>query len=189
MLATCLATNALALDSGQLAPDFSFKDLTGQSHKLSDYRGKIIVLEWLNPTCPVVGRHYRSGSMQATQSAAATDGVVWLQINSSSMGDLDPAKSLEWQKKQNATATAYVRDESGAIGRLFGAETTPHVFVIAQDGILAYQGAIDDQPNASQQNTAAAHNYVRAAIKALEAGKPVETPKTQSYGCGVKYGG
>jgi hypothetical protein len=126
--------------------------------------------------------------MQETQAAAAADGAVWLQINSSSMGDLDPAASAEWQKKQGVTATAYIRDEAGKLGRLFGAQTTPHLYVIAKDGTLVYQGAIDDQPNASQANTTSAHNYVKAALAALKAGKPVEKSSSQPYGCGVKYG-
>jgi hypothetical protein len=104
------------------------------------------------------------------------------------MGDLDATASAEWQKKQGVTATAYIRDEAGKIGRLFGAQTTPHVFVIAKDGKLAYQGAIDDQPNASPANTTSAHNYVKAALAALQAGKPIEKATTQPYGCGVKYG-
>ena len=177
-----------AVESGQLAPDFTFTDLSGKAHKLSDYRGKIVILEWLNPNCPVVGRHYRSHNMQDTQAVAAADGAVWLQINSSSMGDLDAVASAEWQKKQGVTATAYIRDEAGKIGRLFGAQTTPHVFVIAKDGKLVYQGAIDDQPNASPANTTSAHNYVKAALAALKAGKAVEKATTQPYGCGVKYG-
>jgi peroxiredoxin len=178
-----------AVESGKPAPDFTFTDLGGVKHTLAEYRGKIVVLEWLNPNCPVVGRHYRSGNLPGTQVAAAADGVVWLQINSSSMGDLDAAASVAWQKKQQVVATAYIRDQSGQLGRLYGAETTPHVFVIARDGTLAYQGAVDDQPNASQANTTAAHNYVKAAIAALKAGRPVETPATKPYGCGVKYGG
>ena len=119
---------------------------------------------------------------------AAADGVVWLQVNSTAMGDLDPAKSAEWQKKQGVVATAYIRDQSGQVGRLFGAQTTPHCFVIGRDGTVVYQGAIDDQPQASQANTASAHNYVKAALAALKAGRPVEVVTTPSYGCGVKYG-
>lgn len=178
-----------ALESGKPAPDFSFTDLEGKPHKLSDYRGKVVVLEWLNPACPYVVRHYRSGSMPGTQAAAAADGAVWLQVNSTAMGDLDTAKSAEWQKKNGVVATAYIRDQAGAVGRLYGAQTTPHLFVIATDGTLAYQGAIDDQPSASLANTLSAHNYVKAALAALKAGKPVENPSTQPYGCGVKYGG
>ena len=187
--ALILVSNAAAVESGQPAPDFTFTDSAGQPRKLAEYRGKVVVLEWLNPTCPVVGRHYRSGNMQATQKAAADDSAVWLQINSSSMGDLDAAASAEWQKKQGVVAAAYIRDQSGNLGRLFAAETTPHVYVIAKDGTLAYQGAIDDQPTASLANTTSAHNYVKAALAALKAGKPVEKPQTKPYGCGVKYGG
>jgi hypothetical protein len=188
-LAASFANVAVAaVESGKPAPDFTFTDLSGKAQKLSDFRGKIVVLEWLNPGCPVVGRHYRSGNMPATQAVAATEGAVWLQINSSAMGDLDASKSAEWQKKQGAIATAYIRDQSGHIGRLYAAETTPHFYVIAKDGTLVYQGAIDDQPNASQAKTTSAHNYVKAALTALKADKPVEKATTQPYGCGVKYG-
>jgi hypothetical protein len=177
-----------AVDSGRAAPDFTFTDIAGKTQKLSDFRGKVVILEWLNPGCPVVGRHYRSGNMPATQAAAATDGAVWLQINSSSMGDLDVEKTIEWQKKQGVVATAYIRDQFGKIGRLFAAQTTPHLYVIAKDGTLAYQGAIDDQPNATPANTTSAHNYVTAALAALKAGRPIEKTSTTPYGCGVKYG-
>jgi hypothetical protein len=180
---------AAAVESGKPAPDFSFTDAAGKARKLSEFRGKVVVLEWLNPACPVVGRHYRSGNMQAMQKAAAEEGAMWLQINSGSMGDLDAAASAEWQKKQGVIAAAYIRDQKGDLGRLFAAETTPHVYVIAKDGTLAYQGAIDDQPTASLANTTSAHNYVKAALAALKAGQPVEKAKTQPYGCGVKYGG
>ena len=126
--------------------------------------------------------------MPGTQAVAAEEGAVWLQINSSAMGDLDAEKSAEWQKKQGVKATAYIRDQNGTLGRLYGAETTPHVYVISKDGTLVYQGAIDDQPNASQAKTTSAHNYVKAALTALKAGRPVEKASTQPYGCGVKYG-
>lgn len=177
-----------AVESGQPAPDFTFTDLAGKTQKLSDYRGKVVILEWLNPACPFVVRHYRSGNLPATQAAAAADGAVWLQINSSTMGDLDAAKSAEWQKKQGVIAAAYVRDESGKVGRLYGAQTTPHLYVIGKDGTLVYQGAIDDQPSASLAMTMSAHNYVKAALAALKAGQPVEKATTPPYGCGVKYG-
>ena len=176
------------VESGKRAPDFTFTDLAGKTQKLSDFRGKVVVLEWLNPACPYVVRHYRSGNMQSTQTVAAADGAVWLQVNSTAMGDLDPEKSVEWQKKQGVVATAYIRDQSGKLGRLFGAQTTPHCFVIGRDGTLAYQGAIDDQSQATQANTPASHNYVKAALAALKAGQAVEKATTQPYGCGVKYG-
>lgn len=177
-----------AVDSGQPAPDFTFTDAAGKTQKLSGLRGKIVILEWLNPGCPYVLRHYRSGNMPDTQAKAAAEGAVWLQINSNGVGDLDAAKSAEWQKKYGATALAYIRDQTSQLGRLYGAQTTPHVYVIGQDGTLAYQGAIDDQQNASQANTMSAHNYVKAALAALKAGKPVEKPATTPYGCDIKYG-
>lgn len=186
--ALMLGVSRAAVESGQLAPDFTVTDIAGKTHRLSDFRGKVVVLEWLNPGCPFVVRHYRSGNMQSTQKVAAADGAVWLQVNSGSIGDLDAAKSVEWQTKQGVTATSYIRDETGKLGRLFGARTTPHLFVIGKDGILAYQGAIDDQPNASVTNTMSAHNYVKAALTALREGKPVEKASSQPYGCGVKYG-
>jgi hypothetical protein len=178
-----------AIESGKPVPEFTFTDLSGTTRKLSDYRGKVVVLEWLNPGCPFVLRHYRSGNMPATQTVAAADGAIWLQVNSTAMGDLDPQKTVEWQKKQGVVATAYIRDQSGELGRLFGAQTTPHLYIIARDGTLAYQGAIDDQPSASLPMTTSAHNYVKAALAALKAGKPVEKATTEPYGCGVKYGG
>ncbi len=175
------------IEPGRLAPDFSVTDLAARTHTLSEYRGKVVVLEWLNPACPYVVRHYRSGNLPATQAAAAEDGVIWLQINSMAMGDLDAAKSAEWQKKQGVIATAYLRDQSGKLGRLYGAQTTPHLYVIARDGTLAYRGAIDDQPQASLANTSVAHNYVKAALAALKAGRAVEKPATAPYGCDIKY--
>lgn len=186
ILVSSLAFGAVA--SGKPAPDFTFTDLTGRTQKLSDFRGKIVILEWLNPGCPYVLRHYRSGNLPDTQAQAAAAGAIWLQINSAAVGDLDAAKSAEWQKKQGVVATAYVRDPSGQLGRLYGAQTTPHLYVIARDGTLAYQGAIDDQPQASLAATTSAHNYVKAALAALQKGQPVAKPQTEPYGCSIKYG-
>ncbi|MBL9190217.1 MAG: redoxin domain-containing protein [Opitutaceae bacterium] len=188
LAAGIFALPGMAAESGRAAPEFTFTDLAGKTQRLADFRGKIVVLEWLNPACPYVVRHYRSGNMQGTQAAAADAGAVWLQVNSAAMGDLDPAKSVEWQQKQGVKATAYIRDQEGKLGRLFGAATTPHLFVIGRDGTLVYQGAIDDQPQGSQANVASARNHVKAALAALVAGKPVEPSTTQPYGCGVKYG-
>lgn len=178
-----------AAESGRPAPDFTVTDLAGRTHRLADYRGRIVILEWTAPACPYVLRLYKSGSLPATQRAAAAAGAVWLQVNSSAMGDLDRGKTREWQEKNGVTADGYVRDVGGELGRRYGAQTTPHLFVIAADGTLAYQGAIDDQPSASLANTLAAHNYVQAALAALAAGRPVEPAATKPYGCSVKYGG
>lgn len=183
---TSIARAAAA--AGKPAPDFSVTDISGKTQRLADHRGKVVVLEWISPGCPFVLRHYRSGNLPGTQAMAAAEGVVWLQVNSGSFGDLDAAATAEWQKKYGAVATAYIRDQDGKLGRLYGAQTTPHLYVIAKDGTLVYQGAIDDQPNASQAATPSAHNYVKAALAALKAGRPVETATTQPYGCGVKYG-
>lgn len=189
VLAACAAPFArAAVTPDQLAPDFAFTDLAGKTRKLSDFRGKTVVLEWLNPACPYVVRHYRSGNLPAIQKLAAAEGVVWLQINSMAMGDLDAEKSRDWQQKQGVVATAYIRDVSGKIGRLYGAKTTPHCFVISRDGKLVYQGAIDDQPQGSVASLDSAHNYVKAALAALQAGRPLEKSVTQPYGCEIKYG-
>lgn len=187
--AVLLPPTLAAAESGRPAPDFTVTDVTGKVQRLADFRGRIVVLEWLNPGCPYVVRHYNSRNLQSTQQAAAAAGAVWLQINSGAAGDLNAAKSTEWQKKQGVVATAYVRDAGGGLGRLYGAEKTPHLFVIGRDGMLAYQGAIDDQPGASVPATMSAHNYVKAALRALQEGRPVEKPSTPPYGCGVKYGG
>lgn len=186
-LSLCCVASAAPLTSGQPAPDFTFTDLSGRAGKLSDFRGKIVILEWLNPGCPYVLRHYKSGNLPALQKSAAAEGVIWLQINSNAMGDLDPKASVEWQKKHGALSPAYIRDQTGQLGRLYGAQTTPHFFVVGRDGTLAYQGAIDDQPSASLATTSSAHNYVAAALAALKAGRPVEKPTTEPYGCAVKF--
>lgn len=186
---TLLTATFAAVPSGAPAPDFSFTDAAGMTRQLSEFRGRVVVLEWLNPACPYVVRHYRSGNLPDTQAAAAAQGAVWLQINSTAVGDLDPAKSAEWQTKNSVTATAYIRDQSGRIGRLYGAKTTPHLYIIGRDGRIAYQGAIDDQPHASQANTRSAHNFVKAALAALQAGRNADPAQTEPYGCEVKYGG
>jgi peroxiredoxin len=180
------------VEVGQPAPDFTLTDIAGKAHQLSDYRGKIVVLEWVNPGCPIVQKHYDSHNMQRTQQAAAADGVVWLSINSAgyagAQGDLSNEEAAAWQKKMGAVTTAYFRDQSGKVGHLYGATATPHLFVIKADGLLAYQGAIDSIPGASQRDIPKATNYVKAALAAIKAGKPLEKSSTQAYGCAVKYG-
>ncbi len=186
-----LAINrATAADVGRPAPDFTLADIKGQSHALADYRGKIVVLEWVNQECPFVVKHYASGNMPATQKAATADGVVWLTINSGhpgTQGDFAPARVEQWAAEHGAAYTAYLRDQDGKVGRLYGAKTTPHMYVIAADGTLAYNGAIDSIRSASQADIAKAENYVNSALAALKAGQPVKTTNTQPYGCSVKY--
>lgn len=191
--ASALLTNAVwaVAETGKSAPDFQLTDITGKVQKLSDYKGKVVVLEWTNSGCPIVQRHYSTKNMQNTQRAATADGVVWLMVNSGhpgAQGDLSDADAAAWLKKENASATAYVRDQSGKVGRLYNAKTSPHMYVINQEGVLVYQGAIDDKPTARGEDTLKAHNYVNAALAAVKAGKPVEKANTQAYGCDVKYG-
>ena len=177
-----------AVEIGKPAPDFTLTDVTGKVHKLSDYQGKTVVLEWTNPGCPVVGLHYNSQNMQETQKAAAADGVVWLSIDSggaSGPRERGDAAAMAWQKKTDAAPTAYFRDTSGKVGRLYGATATPHLFVIKADGTLAYKGAID---SGNGSNIATSTNYVKAALASIKAGQPVAKEATRAYGCAVKYG-
>src|SRR6202142_3503330 len=175
---------------GQPAPDFSLADMNGQVRRLSDYRGKTVVLEWTNPECPIVRKHYLSGNMPSLQKYAAAGGVVWLAINSGhpgAEGDFAPAQAAQWLSSTGAAPTAYLRDQDGRVGRLYGARATPHMFVIAADGTLAYAGAIDSIPSADPADIAQATNYVRAALDSLRAGKPVAVASSRAYGCAVKY--
>ncbi|NLH72847.1 MAG: redoxin domain-containing protein [Verrucomicrobia bacterium] len=174
---------------GQPAPDFTGTDINGKTHKLSDYKGKIVVLEAYNSDCPFCANHYKTGAMQGLQQSAVSKGVVWLIVNSVN------AKHPSYRKPEAARkefadfgikATAWIDDNSGTIGKLYGMKTTPHMFVINQQGVLVYQGAIDDRP-ASSGDPRTARNFVKAAIESLLVGKPVPTPETQPYGCGVKY--
>ena len=193
MFAAFFAVNVAraAAEIGQPAPDFTLTDISGKTHKLSDFKGKTVVLEWTNPGCPIVQKHYNSHNMQNTQKAATADGVVWLTINSGyvgAQGDLSNAEAAAWQKKMRATTNAYFRDSSGKVGRLYGATATPHMFVIKSDGVLAYKGAIDSIPSGNESDIPKATNYVKAALGAVKAGRPVEKTATQSYGCAIKYG-
>ncbi len=175
---------------GQPAPDFSLTDNSGQVRKLSDYRGKTVVLEWTNPECPIVRKHYLSGNMPSLQKNATAGGVVWLSINSGHSGgegDYDPAQVAQWLSSTRAAPTAYLRDQDGTVGHLYGAKATPHMFVISPSGTLVYQGAIDSIPSADPADIARATNYVRAALDALRAGRPVAVATSHAYGCAVKY--
>lgn len=175
---------------GQAAPDFTLGGADGKEHKLSDYKDKIVVLEWTNHECPYVKKHYGAGNMQALQKDAQDKGVVWLTINSSAAGQqghvtADQAQTIIADGK--AVPAAYLLDADGTVGHLYGAKTTPHMYVVNKDGTLVYEGAIDDAPSADSKTLANATNYVKAALADLEAGKPVATAQTKAYGCGVKY--
>lgn len=192
--AAALATSSIGLattaEVGKAAPDFALTDINGQSHSVAEFKGKTVVLEWVNPECPVVGKHYGSGNMPRLQKAATADGVVWLSINSGhpgAQGDLDAPQVAEWMKRTGAAPTAYFRDQDGKVGRLYDARTTPHLFVIDGNGTLVYAGGIDSIASGRVEDIARATNYVAEALADLKAGKPVRTARSQSYGCSVKY--
>ena len=178
-----------AIETGKPAPAFSVKDCCDQEVKLSDYKGKTVVLEWTNADCPFVKKHYDGGHMQALQKKYTDKGVIWLRINSSAPGKQghlkDMGEAMALTKKQNAHATSLLLDSDGKLGKTYGAKTTPHMFVINPEGTLVYAGAIDDDSDVSY--SANAKNYVAEAVEATLAGKPVATANTQPYGCSVKY--
>ena len=172
------------------APDFELIDHTGKTHKLSDYKGKYVILEWVNFDCPFVRKHYRSGNMQALQKKFTKEGVVWLSICSSAAGKqgyFEGEELLERMKKENWSGTAYLIDEDGTVGKLYRAKTTPHMYIINPEGILVYAGAIDDKPSTDLEDINTATNYVVQAMAALKEGKKIEPAVTKSYGCSVKY--
>jgi peroxiredoxin len=175
---------------GQPAPAFSLTDSRGAKQSLEAYRGKFVVLEWVNYECPFVGKHYGSGNMQKLQKDATAKGVVWLSINSSApgkQGHYAPAQIDAMAKERGAAFTAYLIDESGTVGRAYGAKTTPHMFVIDPAGKLLYAGGIDDKPSTDQADVKTAKNFVTAALDEALAGKPVTVGSSAPYGCGVKY--
>ena len=178
---------------GQQAPTFSGKDSQGKTVALDQYRGRYVVLEWTNLTCPFTKKHYDSGNMQALQREWTAKGVVWLTVLSSSPshtedGYLTAAEENEHLAQVHAHPTAAILDASGEIGRLYDAKTTPHMFVIDPQGKLIYAGAIDNQPTTDTADVKTAKNYVSAALSEAMAGQPVETASTRPYGCSVKYG-
>lgn len=190
---TGLVTRATAaVEVGQAAPDFTLTDIDGHAHSLADYRGKVVVLEWNNPDCPIVRKHYDSDNLPKLQREATADGVIWLLINSGAPGkeggDYSAVQLKDWLKGHNAAPTAYLRDQDGKVGHLYHARTTPHMFVINKDGTLMYEGAIDSIASARKSDIAKATNYVRVALTDLKDGKPIEKKASEPYGCSVKYG-
>lgn len=184
--ALVVSVSAKTAEIGQPAPDFTLTDIDGNSVSLSQFKGKTVVLEWTNPECPIVGRHYSTGNMPALQKEAMSDGVIWLQINSGSkgaQGDFEPDQVKSWLGKHSATSTAYMRDRDGTVGHLYGAKTTPHMYVVNPEGTLVYAGGIDD----NRTNHVGATNFVREALGSVKAGKPVARSSAPPYGCSVKY--
>lgn len=184
------AAYAAAPEIGKPAPEFMANDVDGNHVMLSSLKGKTVVLEWTNPDCPFVHKQYDTNNMQKVQKEATADGVVWVTIDSSATGKEGnyPAAEL---KKIYADKKSYfshlIVDDKSEIATLYGAKTTPHMFVIDKDGTLVYQGAIDDKSGTDKEEVKTAKNYVSAALADLKAGKPIATSLTKPYGCGVKY--
>ena len=191
LLSFCMSTPAFAIDIGATAPDFTLTDIDGNQHNLSDFKGKTVVLEWLSHSCPFVKKHYESNNMQGLQEKYTKADVVWLSINSSAANHpayKTPAEEKALKEKVGSKATAILSDASGKVGRMYGAKTTPHMFIIDAEGVLRYQGAIDSINSTDSEDVAKATNYVSAALDELAAGKAVSKAETSAYGCSVKYG-
>lgn len=175
---------------GQPAPAFRAVDVNGKAVTLADFRGKTVVLEWNNPNCPFVQKHYSSGNMQSLQRRTAGDGVVWLAVNSTSETHPDylaPPRLAAWFAEQKAAPTAILIDTKGEIGRAFGAKVTPHMYVIDPKGTVVYAGAIDDKQSANPADVKTATNFVGVALGELGSGKAVGIASTTAYGCTIKY--
>lgn len=182
------AGHSIKLD--QVAPDFKLKAEDGKEYSLNDYKGNTIVLEWLNHGCPFVKKHYQSGNMQKTQRFAKAKGVTWLSIVSSApgkQGHVDSAGALTDKIANNSTADHVLLDPEGTVGKTYKARTTPYMVIINKSGKIAYHGAIDSIASADKEDVPKAENYVKLALSSILEGKKVTKPKTDSYGCGVKY--
>lgn len=189
LLVPTAQANAAAI-VGKPAPAFDAVDVDGKLIQLDAFKGKYVVLEWVNFGCPFVGKHYGSGNMQELQKKFTEKGVVWLSICSSAPGKQghvtgDEAKELIAEKE--AVPTRFLLDPKGIVGKKYGAKTTPHMFVINPKGILVYNGAIDDRPSTKRADVKDAKNYLTAALESSLAGNKVEIAATQPYGCSVKY--
>lgn len=185
VLAATVAMPAMAGDGvsvGDMAPAFTLADSAGNKVSLNDFEGKIVVLEWLNPDCPFVQRHYKAGTMKSLAAKYGGDGVVWLTINSTNY--MDAAANAKFTAANDLPYTILV-DQSGDVGHLYGAKTTPHMYIIDGNGTLVYIGAIDDDPRGNKGEPAV--NYVAVALDEVLAGDAVTTAETKPYGCSVKY--
>jgi peroxiredoxin len=190
MFAMTTGLGIAEVEVGKASPNFSLPDTKGKTHSLADLKGKYVVLEWYQPDCPFVRKHYNSGNMQALQKEYTAKGVVWLSIDSSAPGEegnYPAAKLNEFAAKDGAARTALLLDPDGKVGRLYGAKTTPDMYIIDPNGNLVYRGAIDSKRSTDLDDVKTATNYVRAALEAALAGKPVSPTATQPYGCSVKY--
>lgn len=176
--------------NGAMAQDFKLTDMNGKTVQLSSFRGKTVVLEWHNPGCPFVQKHYDSGNMQKTQAEARKQGAVWLTINSGASGKQGYMTSAQAQTlfaEQELKASHYLLDRKGLVGKAYGARTTPHMYVIDGAGKLVYQGGIDDKPTANPADIDGARNHVTAALTDLKNGRTIRVAQSRAYGCSVKY--
>lgn len=186
------APASAAVSVGQPAPDFTLADASGKPVRLSAFRGKPVVLEWNNPGCPFVKKHYDSGNMQRTQGQAKAQGAVWLTLNSGGPGKqgyMTGPQAAAFEKTAKVQASAYLLDPKGTVGKLYGARATPQIFIVDAAGKLVYSGAIDDKPTADAADIKGARNHALAALADLKAGKPIAVPTSKPYGCSVKYAG
>jgi peroxiredoxin len=189
-LAAIVAAPVLAVRVGGAAPDFTATASNGQTFKLSDFRGKFVVLEWHNQGCPYTIKHYQSGNMEKLQKEWTGKGVVWFTVISSAPGEqgyVTASQENDYLKRMNAVPTAALLDPNGQLGHLYDAKTTPQMIVIGPNGALLYDGAIDDRPTPDVSDIAGAKNYLAQALMEAMAGKPVSVPTTRPYGCSVKY--
>lgn len=176
---------------GQPAPDFTLEDTAGKPVTLSRFKGQPVVLEWTNPGCPFVRKHY-SGNLQALQKAYTGRGVVWLAINSTEDASADyltPPQLARWMQEKNAAPTATLMDDEGRVGQAYGARVTPHMYIVNAQGVLVYAGGIDSIPSARVADIDKATNYVRQGLDELLAGQPLSKPTSLPYGCSIKYKG
>ena len=183
-----LAAGAPAV--GSAAPDFALTDAKGKKHSLADYKGKYVVLEWFNPECPFVKKHYGGGDMQKLQETYAGKGVVWLTVDSSAPGTeghLSPEQAEKTLSSWKMNQTTLLLDPDGTAGRAYNAKNTPQMFVISPEGKLLYMGAIDSKATPNPADIAGATNYVKVALDESLSGKAVSNPTTKAYGCSVKY--
>lgn len=190
LLITFSLTTYAGVEVGKAAPDFTGVDSNGKQHSLSQYKGKTVVLEWTNHDCPYVKKHYNSGNMQKLQKDATANDIVWLSIISSKpgkQGHVSSKQANQLTQSRNAAPTAVILDESSEIGLLYGAKTTPHMYIVDKSGQLVYMGGIDDNPSKNKDDIPTSKNYVSAALDALAAGKSIENSITRPYGCSVKY--
>lgn len=181
---------ATAARVGEAAPDFTATDSNGKTHHLADYKGKYVVLEWHNQGCPYTRKHYESGNMQHLQKEWTGKGIVWFTVISSAPGTqgyVTAPQENDYLKKMNAAPTAVLLDPDGNLGHLYAAKTTPHMYIINPQGVLVYNGAIDDHPTPDQADIAASKNYVSTALQEALSGKPISDAATRPYGCSVKY--